>query len=466
MAHILRLEITGFQSHALSTVLEFSPGLTVITGESGFGKTSIIRALKWLALNEPKGEDFVHVDTGYAKVEVTMSDRRIISKQRRKGKTEYRVSGYDNPFNTADTPAEVSEILAIYRQTFGDFEAWLNFSFQLEGPFLISESPSAGAKVLGKLAGTELVDKATKQVSRDTHAFRQQRLEADKIVEQREADLIQYATLERDQDVLNMAKDLYEEADSHVKTQERMGELSKRWETAKVLHENAARRMEQCQLILSYDQQVLDIQAKQLQYTHMQQLLARYEENKLRYAEAVERMDNLSALPVVNDLFAQIQGHAAMGSQLQGLIRPYRGAASRLAEALSVLESAGDIPTLQQDIEVAQALAVELESYTKLHSAYNGARTSFERYEKSLLSTEHHEEARQLVNQATLLSQRIRELDNLSVKYGSRLTIYKAAVHDAEAATLRVEIQEKQRKELWDSLDVCPLCEQQIEHAH
>jgi len=52
------LYIRNFQSHA-DTLVEFSPGVTVIVGSSNAGKTAILRALRWLATNRPTGPGIV-----------------------------------------------------------------------------------------------------------------------------------------------------------------------------------------------------------------------------------------------------------------------------------------------------------------------------------------------------------------------------------------------------------------------
>ncbi len=59
MPYIKKVRIQGFQSH-LDSTFTLSPGLNVITGPSDAGKTAIIRALRWLAFNEPQGEAFIH----------------------------------------------------------------------------------------------------------------------------------------------------------------------------------------------------------------------------------------------------------------------------------------------------------------------------------------------------------------------------------------------------------------------
>lgn len=207
MSKLKKLTVRGYQSHE-DSVFFFAEGLTVITGPSGHGKTSgTMRPIKWLAFGEPAGDDFLHTlrdeSTGEIKsrsdqvqIIAEMYDGVTIEKIRRKKKTTHRLSTMEEPFEKAETPLEVTEALGLNIYNFGDFETAINFAYQLEAPFLLSESPSAGAKVLGKLAGTEAVDMAIKSVSKDTHKVRGERDKAKKDIESKEAELLDYLFLE------------------------------------------------------------------------------------------------------------------------------------------------------------------------------------------------------------------------------------------------------------------------------
>lgn len=202
---IQEVTIEGFQSHVQST-FSLSPGLTVITGPSDAGKTAIIRALRWFAFNEPTGEAFLHTIRNpdgsikqaaeQARVSVTFDDGTVITKTRRKGKTTYTHSAYPSPWEKAEVPPEVKETLGLIKQEYGDFETCLNFAFQLDAPFLLSETASVGAKVLGKLAGTEVVDLAISEVNKRTHQTRTEISYEDKQIGEIDVQLTEYLELD------------------------------------------------------------------------------------------------------------------------------------------------------------------------------------------------------------------------------------------------------------------------------
>ena len=203
---IQEVTIEGYQSHTNSTFC-LSPGLTVITGPSDAGKTAIIRALRWFAFNEPTGEAFLHTirnpdgsvkeAVDQVKVSVTFDNGITITKTRRKGKTTYTHSAFPTAWEKAEIPPEIKETLGLVKQQYGDFETCLNFAFQLDAPFMLSESASVGAKVLGKLAGTEIVDKSISEVNKKTHQTRNDISYADKQIGEIDVSLTEYFDLDR-----------------------------------------------------------------------------------------------------------------------------------------------------------------------------------------------------------------------------------------------------------------------------
>lgn len=178
---IRAIEICDFQSHR-RTAIEPAPAgkLTVIIGPSDSGKTAVIRALRWLFYNVPQGTDFINVKTNTAKVTLTFADGcQVVRERHRKLYNRYHIfdgqawHSFEGFGNTV--PFEVQEVTGVRPVTIGDLEFNLNLAEQLDGPFL-GKSVSAGAraKVLGKLAGTEEIDYAQKQLNTDLYRRRQE----------------------------------------------------------------------------------------------------------------------------------------------------------------------------------------------------------------------------------------------------------------------------------------------------
>lgn len=175
MNPITKLTIENFQSHQKSVIYLATNGqLTVITGPSDSGKTVILRALRWLLYNEPQGTDFIRVGASFARVTAEFESGHAVIRERTKATNRYKIiaPGTSEPqvfegFGTS-VPVEVQEITGVRPVQIGDLTLNLNLAEQLAGPFLGSSiSAGARAKVLGKLAGTEEIDYAAKQLGTD-----------------------------------------------------------------------------------------------------------------------------------------------------------------------------------------------------------------------------------------------------------------------------------------------------------
>lgn len=182
--YLKKLTIENFQSHIKTTIEPAPPGqLTVITGPSDSGKTAILRALRWLLVNEPDGDSFIRVGATFARVTMehggtagsgdgtVNGDGAVIRHRTTGGTNRYIVNGEKlEGFGRGNVPLEVSQITGVRPVKIGDLEFNLNIAEQLDGPFLGSSiSGGARAKVLGKLAGTEEIDYAGKALGTDLH---------------------------------------------------------------------------------------------------------------------------------------------------------------------------------------------------------------------------------------------------------------------------------------------------------
>lgn len=170
--YIKTLELTNFQSHS-HTKIDFSKGLNLIFGESDQGKTSIIRALRFVFYNRPAGADFIKNEENFTDITITLDNGNKISRiKNKKGLNRYilfkdnKKTVYDN-FGI-DVPAEIKEALGIDKANFDkNTSVELNLAQQLDPPFLLSETGSTGAKFIGKLSGIDLADTAIQDLNKD-----------------------------------------------------------------------------------------------------------------------------------------------------------------------------------------------------------------------------------------------------------------------------------------------------------
>jgi len=168
---IKSLKLKNFQSHKESQI-NFDEGLTVILGQTDQGKSSIIRALKWVLYNEPRGTDFITAGCRLCRVTLEMENGSIIIRERDGQRNRYilKQDGEEQIFEGFGNSVPLEIISAhgipkIYIDR--DAKSAVNLAEQLEAPFLMSESGSNRAKALGRLVGIHIIDAAQRTTLKD-----------------------------------------------------------------------------------------------------------------------------------------------------------------------------------------------------------------------------------------------------------------------------------------------------------
>ncbi len=149
-----QLKIRNFQRHDRLS-LELDPRITAITGPSDAGKSSVLRAFRWLALNRPRGEGFVREGTPGAAVRLKVDGRRL---ERRKKGTDnsYTIDGKVLRSFGADVPEQVQDVLKL-----GE----VNFSGQHDPPFWFSLTPGEVGRQLNEIVDLGEIDRVTAELA-------------------------------------------------------------------------------------------------------------------------------------------------------------------------------------------------------------------------------------------------------------------------------------------------------------
>lgn len=166
-----RLHVTNFQSLAEADI-ELG-GLTVIVGPSNSGKSAVLRALKAVVRNVGS-PSAVRVGQSLFTSSVIF-DGTTVALERGKSASTYKViaaDGSEDVFAKAGrtVPEEVQRLIGLPDPDGPD----LVFSSQIDPPFLLSETGSTAAKMLGDLTNVSRLHAAAKEANR-------RRLESSKV---------------------------------------------------------------------------------------------------------------------------------------------------------------------------------------------------------------------------------------------------------------------------------------------
>ena len=166
------LTLRNFQTHEFFRV-DFDPRITVIVGPTNSGKSSLLRALRWVCLNQFDGpaNSFIHWDAESAKVTLIVDGQRLV-----------RGKGSDNSYRLEDAryvafgankvPEPIEMFLGVSE---------LNFQDQFDSHFWIGASAGAVSRELNQVINLEVMDSSMSHVSAKLRESQAER----KVVQQR-----------------------------------------------------------------------------------------------------------------------------------------------------------------------------------------------------------------------------------------------------------------------------------------
>ena len=146
--------IENFQSHQ-KTELNLSDGINVFSGNSDCGKSAIMRALLWCIENKPSGDAYVRnaIKDNKGKIKGTCSvSIDGITRVRNKDFNGYKTEvGSTYEALRTDVPTPIQDELGI---------GSVNIQRQLDGPFMLSNTPGENAKYINSLVNLDVIDKS------------------------------------------------------------------------------------------------------------------------------------------------------------------------------------------------------------------------------------------------------------------------------------------------------------------
>lgn len=163
---IKKIRLINFQSHKDSE-FDLSQGLNVFTGSTNHGKSVLIRALKWVLRNEPRGEDF---KSFFAKkkeavsVSIEFSDGVTVTRERG-SENCYRISTLPDPLKAIGTnvPEEVQKVLRMNS---------INLHSQGDPYFMFGIKAGDRAKAINKVVGLSIIDDILKLATKEVNTVK------------------------------------------------------------------------------------------------------------------------------------------------------------------------------------------------------------------------------------------------------------------------------------------------------
>lgn len=470
MARITKVKVWGFRSHISSLFPLAADGLTVITGKNDAGKSAFIQGIKWVAFGEPSGEEFLFTirdeeteeiieQAEEAGVEITLDNGVTVTKTRKKGKTQYRVSTIPDPFEKAEVPEEVTQTLGITRSNFGEFETELNFAYQLAAPFILSEPASVGARVLGYIAGTQAVDLAIKSVAKDTYKAREERQQAEKEAGQRSIELLEYQDLETIKEQLDACEILVEQLNQSIRRRDSLKRIFTAYGEVASRIDTLTAELDKLAVLPEIEKDLQNAEKAQQRYDKLLDLYRRYGKATATVEQLTNTLSSFRGLDLAAGFLNLAEQAGKRYSTLSNLATLYQKATQDVKTATETLAATKDLDIAKMYINKAEESYDRRNRLQRLNSQYQEVTSQVNRYKAILENTKGLGEADKLLAMAEEKLKRVVRLKDLKARYDIKTQTKDQAETKVREAGRQMEEAERELAMAWDAAGgICPLC--------
>ena len=295
MVKIKKLDLINFQSHKF-TSLELADGLNVIVGPSDNGKTSILRAIRWVLFNEPQGMSMLRNNEDFVSVRIYFNNDYSVERKRSKKENLYIIynekTGEVQEFNSLRTglPPEVLHVMKIKKVTLDKAnDINFNIQFQHDGPFMFSFTATQKSALIGKMYKLDVVDKAIDDTNKDIKSQKSDIKRINEEIKDLDEKILVYANIEKEEKLLKDREQITRRVEESV---EKLNFVNKIKES---LEENTQNRDYLLNKIKDFDK-LLSNEALIAKITKAYELLGEYKVYKLRLDKVKLDIDKTEAI--------------------------------------------------------------------------------------------------------------------------------------------------------------------------
>lgn len=222
------ITLKNFQSHK-NSVLNLSKGINAIVGNSDCGKSAVMRGILWAITNKPSGDSFISNSIKDSKGKIKGECSVSIDGVARIKSKEF--NGYVCGQETyealrTDVPTDISEKFNI---------SDVNIQRQMDGAFMLSNTPGENAKFINELVNLEVIDTATSWVSAENRTAKSNEKVLAESIETQSKKLYDDNKIEHLSETINK---LNSNADESAKLDNAINDLKANIETWSIVNSN------------------------------------------------------------------------------------------------------------------------------------------------------------------------------------------------------------------------------------
>jgi exonuclease SbcC len=256
---IEKIQIQNFQKHERLRI-QFDKRITTIVGPSDTGKSSVMRALYWLAFNKPRGFWFLRNGAKSCSVKLWIDGHKL-ERRRSKSKNVYLLDGVELKAVGSDVPEEVQAVLNLKEE---------NFQHQHDAPFWFSLTPGEVGKRLNAIIDLSIIDKSlTWLVSK----VRRASTECDLLVEATERTKQELSDTEYVDEMTNDFNKVWNLNIDYEELCEKKQSLVETLQTTNVAEQNSVRTTQQADQAYSIAKKATSLERLSSRYTVLKEVI-------------------------------------------------------------------------------------------------------------------------------------------------------------------------------------------------
>ncbi|MGB4044011.1 MAG: AAA family ATPase [Thermacetogeniaceae bacterium] len=397
MTNIKKIIIDNFQSHE-HTEIEFGPGLNVIVGPSDYGKSAVVRALRWVLYNEPRGSSFIRAGAKVCKVTIELNNGTLITRLRSTtGKNQYllrKADGEELVFEGFgnEIPAEIIQTSGVRKIFIDDNnKVELNFGAQLEGPFLLAENGAVRAKVIGQLGGVHIIDLAQRSVNTDLRRLLEQEKRCQQELQQVTEALTAYEHLPELEKRIEQLEVLHQRIENASQMIEELSLLQSEWEENKAA---LAKNQRVLAAISRLDKAEAEYRKLEKTFDEFRSLITlemEINQVNLQFERCVQVINETAQVPVIDAHLQKVDPLFQKWRELSRVQVELENIDRYLKKILFIKERTKELEKVENNLEKMEKngrrLAVYQEmrqEWQELEKTYRGSCLAAERYQKEI----------------------------------------------------------------------------------
>ncbi len=479
MKYIKSLHIVNFQSHK-NTIIDLDKGLNIFVGESDQGKSSIIRALRWLFYNEPRGTGFIRVGESSCEVTAILDEGTKVTRFRDEGKRQNRyIITYPDGRELilerfgSDLPLEVQAELGVYPLWVdNDLKLELNIARQLESPFLLENSPANRAKIIGRIANLHIIDAAQRDLLRDIRNLGIDKGNIEREVDNLKKEKEDYADIPAQEKKLALIK-------ARLEKIQILKERHDKLESLKTDRENLSNRINDNQAKLNSLENLEVMQyiynRSQAKANHFYELLA-FQHNFLDISKALadnfEVIRKLDQLDDAQNVYRKVLTLYSLGQDLLAINNARKKLVNKLNETEQLLQATSEIAQGDKMIAYLYALREEgfkLQEIRKISLQLNN---DIKTKQKQLLDVGKQlnrlsgiEKAQEIIKKQNTLSANLRKLLILNEERQNTVNKLKVILKEIKEIDKKYNKLQAEFINVLSKAGTCPTCSSKITPA-